>query len=63
MLYIFNSAFRPLYRENVLNTLNLPEGIINTYQYSLSSNTKCYIDETAMPTKTKPGQDVMVIFI
>lgn len=63
MLYIFNSAFRPLYRENVINTLSLPAGVINTYQYSLSSNTKCYIDESAMPIRAGAGLEVMVIFI
>jgi hypothetical protein len=29
MLYLFNSAFRTLYRKNVLNTLFLPAGLTN----------------------------------
>ncbi len=33
MIYLFNSAFRALYRANVLNTLFLPEGYTNEYRY------------------------------
>jgi hypothetical protein len=33
VLYLFNSAFRPLYVKNVLNTLFLPEGHTNEYRY------------------------------
>jgi len=33
MLYLFNSAFRPKYSKNVMNTLYLPEGCSNEYRY------------------------------
>jgi hypothetical protein len=36
MIYLFNSAVRPLYLKNVLNTLALPHGWINEYRYKLS---------------------------
>jgi len=33
MLFLFNSAFRLLYKKNVLNTLCLPEGFTTSYRY------------------------------
>src|ERR1700733_6243828 len=34
MLYLFNSAFRPKYSTNVLNTFFLESGCVNEYRYS-----------------------------
>jgi hypothetical protein len=34
MLYLFNSAFRPKYSANVLNTFFLESGCVNEYRYS-----------------------------
>lgn len=62
MLLLFNSAFRPQYIENVLNTLNLPFGSTNTYQYSISSNNKCYIDTSAQVDNCAEGDQVLIIF-
>lgn len=36
MIYVFNSAVRPLYLKNVLNTLALPDGWVNEYRYNLA---------------------------
>lgn len=33
MIYIFNSAFRPNYAQNIIRTLFFPNGWINTYRY------------------------------
>ena len=33
MLYVFNSAYRPLYTKNILNTLFLPYDWTNEYRY------------------------------
>ncbi len=33
MIYLFNSAYRPLYQENLLATLFLPHGWTNEYRY------------------------------
>jgi hypothetical protein len=38
MIYLFNSAFRDLYRVNVLNTLFLPIGSCNQYRYRIDGN-------------------------
>src|ERR1017187_5979574 len=40
MLYLFNSAYRPLYTVNVLNTLTLPHGYVNEYRYKYSVKSK-----------------------
>ncbi len=58
MIYIFNSAYRPLFVNNMLNTLFLPDGWINEYRYRLGQN----IDE-AIRERLEKGADVAVIFV
>lgn len=36
MLFLFNSAFRPKYVANILNTFCLDEGAVNEYRYSVN---------------------------
>lgn len=36
MIYLFNSAYRALYQENLLSTLFLPHGWVNEYRYRCS---------------------------
>jgi hypothetical protein len=38
MIYLFNSAFRPRYVRNVLNTLYLPEQCANEYRYRFTGD-------------------------
>jgi hypothetical protein len=38
MIYLFNSAFRPRYVKNVLNTLYLPEHCANEYRYRFTGD-------------------------
>jgi len=38
MIYLFNSAFRPRYVRNVLNTLYLPEHCTNEYRYRFTGD-------------------------
>ena len=38
MLFLFNSAGDKGYTTNVLNTLHLPNGAANVYQYSINTN-------------------------
>lgn len=38
MIYLFNSAFRPRYVRNVLNTLYLPEHCANEYRYRVTGD-------------------------
>lgn len=51
MLYLFNSAFRPKYSSNVLNTFFLEAGCVNEYRYSQQNvdpqikNAKKYLAE------------------
>ena len=62
MLYLFNSAARPTYVENVLNTLHLPNGAINVYQYETFDND--YIDPSIDKNMEKiNGEDVIIVFI
>lgn len=63
MLYLFNSAYRNTYATNVLNTLSLPEGAINEYQYSKTRGHYNYIDESAFPKECSPNDDVIILFI
>jgi hypothetical protein len=38
MIYLFNSAYRPRYVRNVLNTLYLPENCANEYRYRFTGD-------------------------
>lgn len=58
MIYVFNSAYRPLYTGNMLATLFLPVGWVNEYRYRLGQN----IDER-IENQLKPGTDVAVVFV
>jgi hypothetical protein len=57
VIYVFNSAFRPLYLANVLNTLFLPNGSTNEYRYSIQ-NVSPTLEETL-----KPKLPVSIIYI
>ena len=57
MLYLFNSAFRPQYRVNVLNTLYLPVGSVNRYRYNIAD----HVDDSANPAKLK--HQALIVFI
>lgn len=59
MLYLFNSAARPEYVKNVLNTLHLPNGAINLYQYETNDNT--YVDPSI--ESYKKDEKVLITFI
>src|SRR5580704_7955048 len=64
MLYLFNSAFRPLYLKNVLNTLCLPAGCTNEYRYRHAGEPR-YVAPglySSLP-KLKVGTECVVIFI
>ncbi len=59
MLYLFNSGARPEYVRNVLNTLHLPNGAINTYQYE--SMPYDYVDSSVF--SVSEGERVVISFI
>jgi len=59
MLYLFNSAARPEYVKNVLNTLHLPSGAINKYQYEGEPNN--YAEDLACSTPI--GEKVVISFV
>jgi hypothetical protein len=40
VLYLFNSAYRPLYLKNVLNTLGFPQDCVNEYRYKHSGESR-----------------------
>jgi hypothetical protein len=40
VLYLFNSAYRPLYLTNVLNTLGFPQDCVNEYRYKHSGDSR-----------------------
>src|ERR1700692_619398 len=64
MLYLFNSAFRPLYLKNVLNTLYLPAGRTKEYRSKYAGEPR-YIAPSlysALPD-LKPETECTVIFI
>ena len=63
MLFLFNSAYRNTYATNVLNTLSLPEGAINVYQYSKTRGNYNYIDPNAVLENCSVNEDVMIFFI
>jgi len=59
MIYLFNSAARPEYVKNVLNTLHLPSGTINLYQYE--SKPHKYVKKS--PYENMKGEKVVISFI
>jgi len=64
MLYLFNSAYRPRYIDNVLNTMHLPFGAENMYQYPENLIEKCLIEEPCKKiNKQLKNEDVLIIFI
>jgi hypothetical protein len=64
MLYLFNSATRPLYAVNVLNTLLLPAGFTNEYRYRYTGDPRYIAPEmySSLPS-LKPGTECAIIFI
>ncbi len=59
MLYLFNSAARPEYVKNVLNTLHLPNDAINIYQYETTPYN--YVEKFSdIPTE---NEKVVIFFI
>ena len=67
MIYLFNSAFRPLYRTNILNTLYLPTGCINEYRYSMQHTDPAFSQEAKgtffNKKQVKPHEKVTVVYI
>ena len=63
-MYLFNSAARPQYAENVCNTLFYPSGWANEYRYDYQGQ-PYHIDPTKVDefVKTKKGEDVLIIFV
>jgi hypothetical protein len=59
MLYLFNSAYRPKYSGNVLNTFFLASGWINEYRYSRTN-----VDPKIISAKSPLAEkQAMVVFI
>jgi hypothetical protein len=64
MLYLFNSAFRPLYLKNVLNTLFLPDGCTNEYRYKYSGEPSNVPPATySQILKLRSGTEAAICFI
>jgi hypothetical protein len=64
MLYVFNSAYRPLYAKNVLNTLYLPYGWTNEYRYKYAGDTTNISPTTYSSLSTlHSGTKCVVIFV
>jgi hypothetical protein len=64
MLYLFNSAYRPLYAANALNTLYLPTGYTNEYRYRHTGEPR-YVSPAvfeAMP-RFKAGKECVIVFV
>jgi len=59
MLFLFNSAFRPKYVANILNTFCLDEGAVNEYRYSIN-----HIDPQIVDANTKlKGRRCLISYI
>jgi hypothetical protein len=64
MLYLFSYAGRIGYVQNTLETLHLPYGTENMYEYTLKENELhggVYIDDPALVAKS--GEDVLIVFV
>ena len=65
MLYLFNSGARVGYIDNILNTMHLPYGSENLYQYSYESNS--YVDDSIAEGTIKGRKikdaNVLIVFI
>jgi len=61
MLYLFNSAARPEYVKNVLNTMYLPNGAVNKYQYETDGTN--YVEPSIKYPSKKEGEKVAILFI
>jgi hypothetical protein len=65
MLYLFNSAYRPLYTVNVLNTLTLPHGYVNEYRYKYSDKSK-YLSTalfSSLDSLVSSNTDTVITFV
>lgn len=65
MLFLFNSAARAEYVKNVLNTINLPVGAVNDYQYSQTNGSYNYVDDSAdiKELKKLKKDDVLISYM
>ena len=64
MIYLFNSGFRSLYINNILNTLYLPDGCINEYRYRFSGEHIHISEETlSYVQRAHKGEPVAIIFV
>lgn len=64
MIYLFNSASRPLYTTNVLNTLHLPKGCTNEYRYRYSGDrVNINLANIDNFTNNSIGKEVVIIYI
>ena len=58
VLYLFNSALRPVYRENIYKILALPYGCKTQFRYSIEK----HVPEELI-SKSLPGLDCIIVFI
>ena len=64
MIYLFNSAIRPLYKGNLLATLFLPYGWTNEYRYSCSTQRRNVSEDFIDDVKKLWGkEDAVIVFI
>ncbi len=64
MIYLFNSAYRPRYQENLLATLFLPNGWTNEYRYRHSGQRRNVSEDfTSSVKKIQGKEDAVIIFI
>ncbi len=64
MIYLFNSAYRALYQENLMSTLFLPHGWVNEYRYRCSPESRNISDTFIKDVKKREGkEDAVIIFI
>jgi hypothetical protein len=60
MIYIFNSAYRPLYATNVLVTLFLPNSYINQYRYRHEIHVDPILFKKLNNKTIRDGEDVLI---
>jgi len=64
MIYLFNSAYRPKYQENLLATLFLPYGWTNEYRYRCSPQRRNVSEDfTAIVKELQGKEEAVIIFI
>lgn len=62
MIYLFNSGFRPLYRNNILNTLYVPNGFVIEFRYRIKDE-ESYVHPSLKNQLNKATKDEKVVII